>query len=69
MSNRNEPDDSELDPGQLALKYGYWQEHPSLTVDKWATEVVQAITRAGYWEWVAEKLMEDNDNDGKSTNQ
>lgn len=32
---------------------GFWEQHPSHSVEDWQSEVANGDTRLGYWEWVA----------------
>ena len=52
--------DNELSPSQLADKYNEWGDHPVYGAADWRQEVAEAVTRRGYWEWVASRLEENN---------
>lgn len=41
---------------QLLAQYGYWGEHPKLSVSAWQGLVADGYTRMGYWAWVANQL-------------
>lgn len=40
---------------------GMWGEHPKFLVADWQHEVENDYTRVGYWEWVANKVDQDED--------
>jgi len=36
-----------------------WDEHPAHPVEHWQYAVANDYTRLGYWEWVANKLLQE----------
>lgn len=60
------PIDSELDPQQLADKYGTatsWGEHPRQRRAFWREEVASEDTQSGYWEWVYNRIQNGDDDE------
>jgi hypothetical protein len=51
-----------LDALALSDQYGLWNEHPDHPEDEWVDQVVNGDTRLGYWEWVAIKLDDEDEN-------
>jgi hypothetical protein len=46
----------------LADHHGYWEEHPIYPLEDWRYEVENGDTRLGYWEWIANCIeREDNE--------
>lgn len=43
---------------QLREFHGVWGEHQDYPVSDWQVETENDYTRKGYWEWVASKLIE-----------
>jgi hypothetical protein len=41
--------------------YGYWGEHPHYPVSDWQLEVANDDTRDGYWHWVSNMIMNEED--------
>jgi hypothetical protein len=44
---------------------GTWGEHPKFLVADWQHEVENNYTRSGYWEWVANKVDQDEDEEAE----
>jgi hypothetical protein len=42
---------------ELMEKYGDWGEHPDYPRDNWKYEVVNDDTQLGYWRWVQNNLV------------
>jgi len=51
--------DWETDRCELIAQYGYWNQHPELTLAMWRTEVLQGCTLNGYWDWVLTQINEE----------
>lgn len=50
------------DAAQLSEAHGgVWGEHPDYSVEDWRDEVGDYDTRLGYWEWVAARIIEDEE--------
>lgn len=45
----------------LINEYGYWGEHEKYGYNEWAYEVSEDYTRSGYWEWVTEKIAQEDE--------
>jgi hypothetical protein len=43
-------------PASLADEFGYWEEHPRVSVSDWQFEVANGDTRCGYWDFVGRQL-------------
>lgn len=39
---------------------GYWGENDDYPISDWIYEVVNNDTRSGYWDWVINKMTEEN---------
>lgn len=39
---------------------GYWGEHPEYPLNDWKYEVENNDTRSGYWDWVYNKVSNDD---------
>lgn len=50
----------------LQKAYGYWGEHPRHKQKEWSYEVSEDYTRLGYWDWVMEKLIEEEEDNGRA---
>jgi len=44
-------------PQKLIKELGYWEQHDGFPVLDWQFEVANADTRLGYWEWVSNKII------------
>lgn len=44
-------------------EYGYWGEHPDHPEIVWRDEAYNGDTRLGYWDWVAERESDGDQND------
>ncbi len=38
-------------------EHGYWSDYPGHDVGDWSSEIINADTREGYWDWVASGLQ------------
>ena len=54
-------DKETIDADPLMKKYGYWGEHPRHKQKDWSHEVSEDYTRLGYWDWVVDKLIEEEE--------
>lgn len=41
---------------ELEVACGYWGEHHKHSLEEWKYEVENDYTRHGYWEWVANRV-------------
>lgn len=50
-----------IDEQDLITKFGVWGEHRDYPVADWKYEMANDDTRSGYWEWVANRIMNEED--------
>ncbi len=48
---------------ELEDEYGHWGEHPVYPVADWQYEAANNDTRLGYWEWVSNKIANEDEGD------
>lgn len=66
-----DPEDPAYNDLDLALRAhnlreehgGHWEEHPEYPFDDWASAAYDNDTRLGYWEWVANSITNDDEED------
>ena len=48
---------------ELRIKFGYWCSHTLHDTHEWCSEVENGAIRQGYWEWVAGRILQEQDDD------
>ncbi len=53
------------DKAELLERFGYWGEHPDYPLSDWRYEVTNDHTRQGYWNWVIERQIHEEERNEK----
>jgi hypothetical protein len=55
---------SDFAASELSNQFDFWGNHPEHSLEDWQTEVADADTRLGYWDWVICRCEQAEEDEG-----